>query len=324
LRLGGPNFHEIPINAPIAQAHNNQRDGFHRQSIHRGRVSYEPNSLGGGCPFQAGVRGFTSFPEPVSDHKVRGKPEKFGDHYSQATLFWNSQVPYEKAHIIRGFRFELTKVQVPAIRERTVSMLRNVSDELAKAVADGLGMPLPRPMPRVVEPVRSEVTASPALSLTYRPGDGSIRGRKVAILAAGGVHGPSLARAQTTLSKAGAVVRLLAARLGSLETADGETVEPDATFETMPSVLFDAVLVPDGDAAADELISLGHAREFLRDQFRHGKPIVMLGAGERVVAEAGVPTDDPSDWALVRDLDAFVGAIGKHRNWDRPTDPPRV
>src|SRR5690242_10982704 len=128
LRLGGPNFHEIPINAPIAQAHNNTRDGFHRQAIHRGRVSYEPNSLGGGCPFQAGMRGFTTFPERIADDKVRGKPEKFADHYSQATLFWNSQASYEKAHIIRGFRFELTKVQVPAIRERTVSMLRNVSD----------------------------------------------------------------------------------------------------------------------------------------------------------------------------------------------------
>ena len=137
LRLGGPNFHEIPINAPIAQAHNNQRDGIHRQAIPRGRVAYEPNSLGGGCPFQMGTRGFTSFPEPIAADKVRGKPEKFGDHYSQATLFWNSQTPYEKAHIIRAFRFELTKVQVPAIRERTVAMLRNVSDELAKPVADG-------------------------------------------------------------------------------------------------------------------------------------------------------------------------------------------
>ena len=99
LRLGGPNFHEIPINAPIAQAHNNQRDGFHRQAIHRGRVAYEPNSLGGGCPFQMGARGFTSFPEPIAADKVRGKPEKFGDHYSQATLFWNSQTPVrEGAH----------------------------------------------------------------------------------------------------------------------------------------------------------------------------------------------------------------------------------
>src|SRR6185295_12663093 len=170
LRLGGPNFHEIPINAPIAQAHNNQRDGFHRQAIHRGRVAYEPNSLGGGCPFQAGMRGFTSALEPVAGDKVRGKPEKFAEHYSQATLFWNSQTPWEKAHIVRGFRFELTKVQVPAIRERTVSMLRNVSDDLAQAVADGLGLTMPRPMPRASKPPRSEVTSSPALSLTHRPG----------------------------------------------------------------------------------------------------------------------------------------------------------
>jgi catalase len=110
LRLGGPNFHEIPINASVSQVHNNTRDGFHRQSIHRGRVSYEPNSLAGGCPFQAGAAGFTSFPEPIHDDKVRGKPEKFADHYTQATLFWNSQTPIEKAHIIRAYRFELTKV----------------------------------------------------------------------------------------------------------------------------------------------------------------------------------------------------------------------
>jgi catalase len=319
LRLGGPNFHEIPINAPIAQAHNNQRDGFHRQAIHRGRVSYEPNSLGGGCPFQAGARGFTSFPETIADDKVRGKPEKFADHYSQATLFWNSQAAYEKAHIIRGFRFELTKVQVPAIRERTVSMLRNVSDELAQAVADGLGISMPQAMPRVIKAPRAEVTTSPALSLTHRPGDGSIRGRKVAILIAPGVDARSVTRTQAALSKAGAVVRLLATRLGSV----ADTIEADATFETMPSVLFDAVVVPDGDRAADQLAPLGHVREFLKDHFRHGKAILILGAGARVLAEAGVATND-TDWAIVRDVAAFVEAVGKHRNWDRMTDPPQI
>ena len=202
-RLGGPNFHEIPINSPIAQVHNNQRDGLHRQAIHRGRVAYEPNSLGGGCPFQAGAAGFTSFPEPIAADKLRGKPEKFADHYTQATLFWNSQTPYEKDHIVRGFRFELTKVQVPAIRQRTVSMLRNVSDELAQRVADGIGIKLPKPMPRLVEPPTPEVTVSPALSLTARPGDGSIRGRKIAILVArrhrgtrGGRHGEEPGRSR--------------------------------------------------------------------------------------------------------------------------------
>ena len=150
-RLGGPNFHEIPINAPVAQVHNNQRDGMHRQAIPRGRVAYEPNSLGGGCPFQAGVQGFMSFPQPVDEHKVRGKPEKFAEHYNQATLFWNSQSDVEKQHIIRAFRFELTKVQVAAVRERVVAQLRNVAEELAQAVADGLGMTeLPEPLPKVL------------------------------------------------------------------------------------------------------------------------------------------------------------------------------
>jgi catalase len=161
-RLGGPNFHEIPINAPIAAVHNNQRDGMHRQAVHRGRVAYEPNSLGGGCPFQAGAKGFVSFPQPVREDKVRGKPEKFADHYTQAALFYESQTPVEQAHIVRAFRFELTKVQVPAIRERVVSQLRNVNEDLARQVATGLGIDLPKPQP-ALRPVnsRAEVKRSP-------------------------------------------------------------------------------------------------------------------------------------------------------------------
>jgi catalase len=325
LRLGGPNFHEIPINAPLAQAHNNQRDGFHRQAIHRGRVAYEPNSLGGGCPFQAGAAGFTSFMEPVAGEKVRAKPEKFADHYSQATLFWNSQTPYEKAHIVRGFRFELTKVQVPAIRERTVSMLRNVSDELAQAVADGLGIRLPKPMPRLVDPPRTEVQESPALSLTARPGPGDIRGRRVAILLAPGVEADSVTKTQAALTKGGAVVRLLAARLGAVETEEGKTsLEPDGTLETMPSVLFDALVVPDGQEAAKNFALLGQALEFVKDQYRHCKAILMLGAGRTVVEGAGVLVGKGDDWALTTDVKSFVEAIGRHRNWDRGMDPPMV
>ena len=134
-RLGGPNFHEIPINAPLAAVQNNQRDGMHRQAIHRGRVSYEPNSLGGGCPFQSGAAGFVSFPEPVDQDEMRGHPEKFAEHYNQATLFFESQSAVEQAHIVAAFRFELSKCTVPAIRERVLSMLRNVSADLARRVA---------------------------------------------------------------------------------------------------------------------------------------------------------------------------------------------
>jgi catalase len=324
IRLGGPNFHEIPINSPIAQVHNNQRDGFHRQAIHRGRVSYEPNSLAGGCPFQAGMKGFVSFPQPPEEDKVRGKPEKFADHYSQATLFWNSQTDWEKAHIIRGFRFELTKVQVPAIRERTVSMLRNVSDELAGAVAQGIGIELPKAMPKVLPTPKAEVNASPALSLTARPGDGTIRGRKVAILVADGVDEAGVAEARDALTAQGAVVRVLAARLGGVAGSGGDVLEPDATLETMPSVLFDGVVIPDGEEGADELGSLGHVLEFVKDQYRHCKPILALGGGIAVLEEAGVPTDDEEDWAMARGLEAFMEALAKHRNWDRQIDPPPV
>src|SRR4029077_18989133 len=135
-RLGGPNFHEIQKNAPAAPTHNNQREGMHRQAINRGRVAYEPNSLGGGCPFQAGTAGFTSFPKAIEPNnspvdKVRGKPEKFAEHYAQAKLFFESQTEVEKAHIKGAFRFELSKLTVPAIRVRMVSSLLNVSKELA-------------------------------------------------------------------------------------------------------------------------------------------------------------------------------------------------
>src|SRR6185503_2075880 len=150
-RLGGPNFHEIPINAPLASVHNNQRDGMHRQAIARGRVAYEPNSLGGGCPFQAGTTGFQTFPEEIADDKVRGKPEKFAEHYNQARLFWKSQSDVERSHIVNAFRFELTKVQTVAIRKRMVAGLANVATELAERVAAGLGFDVPEALPKVLD-----------------------------------------------------------------------------------------------------------------------------------------------------------------------------
>jgi len=255
---------------------------------------------------------------------VRGKGEKFGEHFAQATLFWNSQTAYEKAHIIRGFRFELSKVTVPAIRERTVAMLRNVADELAQAVADGLGIPLPRAMPRVASLAQPEITTSPALSLTFRPGDGSIRGRKVAVLLATGVDGESVLATESALTAEGAVVRRVAARLVPVITSGGEPLDPDATFENMPSVLFDGVVVPDGERSANELNSLGQAVEFLRDQYRHCKPILLSGAAGDLAMEAGIPVGDDAEWAVVQDAKAFIGALARHRNWDRATDPPVV
>jgi catalase len=335
-RLGGPNFHEIPINAPIAQVHNNQRDGMHRQAIHRGRVAYEPNSLAGGCPFQAGMAGFRSFPQPVREDKVRGKPEKFADHYTQATLFWRSQTAIEKAHIVRAYRFELTKVQTPAVRERVVAMLANVADDLAQTVADGLGIEVPRPLPRVLEKVpKPEVDASKALSLFARPGDGSVGARRVAMLVADGFERLAYEALHERLAAEGAVPRYVGARLGAVATADGGELEVEITMEAAPSVVWDAVILPDGEQATTKLASEGHALEFIRDQYRHCKAILALGQSSTLLRAASLPAQLPSgedDPGLLEhpgdDVDrafaSFIAALRKHRHWERQTDPPRV
>jgi catalase len=330
-RLGGPNFHEIPINAPIAQVHNNQRDGMHRQAINRGRVSYEPNSLAGGCPFQTGKVGFVSHAEPMSaeSHKVRGKPERFAEHYAQARLFFNSQTPIEQAHIINAFRFELSRVQVPAIRERMIAGLRNVDDTLARTIADGLGMrSLPDPLPKVLEKdITPEVTESPALSLSARPGDGQIRARRIAILVADGANGEPLQRIADRLTANGAVPRFVGSRLGAIETSAGE-IEVDVPVDAMPSVLFDAVVVADGDAE-EMLVRDGRMVEFVKDQYRHCKPILSLSADSPMLRTAGVPPDAPRDAGLIFGsgddaVSAFEAALGRHRVFARETDPPRV
>ncbi len=335
-RLGGPNFHEIPINAPVAPVHNNQRDGMHRQAVHRGRVAYEPNSLGGGCPFQAGAAGggFTSFREPIAADKVRGKADRFADHFTQATLFWNSQTPIERAHILRGFRFELTKVQTPAIRERVVSMLANVDLGLAETLAVELGMEMPAPMPSALEtPARPEVKDSPALSVFSQRGEKTIRTRHVAILVADGVDGRALRTLQSALLAEGAVAKLVGPRLGKVESADGERVDVDATFETTPSVLYDAVAIPGGKGMVDRLSSLGQVLEIVKDQYRHAKTLFVVADSRGLLEKADVPTALPSGEAdpgivladEVEDgLAAFVEAVARHRHFERVVDPPRV
>jgi catalase len=332
-RLGGPNFHQLPINAPVAQAHNNTRDALHQQGVHRGRVAYEPNSLGGGCPFQAGAAGFTSYREPIEADKVRGNPERFADHYTQATLFYNSQTPIEKAHILRGFRFELTKVQTPAVRQRVVAMLLNVDAGLAKSLAAELGMELPKPLPKALKnPARPEVEVSKALSLFALPGDGSIRTRHIAILVADGVDGEAATTLHAGLLAQGAVPRLLGVRLGTIETKQGESLDVEGTLETMASVLFDAVALIDGSEA---LGSVGQALEFLKDQYRHAKPILALGAGAELLTTAGLPATlasgagDPglliaASGTASKALPDFVKAIARHRHFERAMDPPPV
>ena len=180
---------------------------------------------------------------------MRGKPEKFAEHYTQATLFWNSQTRLEKAHIVRAFRFELTRVQTPAIRKRVVSQLANVSPKLADAVAAGLGMKTPPPLKKRPSKIETpEVSVSPALSLFARPGEAGVRTRRVAILAVDGVVAAPLIKVHAQLAAAGAVPRFVGASMNAVASAEGVEIPIEISMEAAPSAMWDAIVLPDGGA----------------------------------------------------------------------------
>src|SRR5688572_6733106 len=266
IRLGGPNFHEIPINRPVAPLHNNQRDGFMRQTINRGQTSYNPNTLGGGCPFQAkaDMSGFASHAERIDAQKIRERSPSFHDHFSQATLFFKSQSEVEQNHIIKALRFELGKVETVPIRERMLFLLAQVDKELANRVGQGLGAAVPAKLekpinmsvpgdvdPKKVQPKRAvqEMDVSPALRMIDNPNfpTDTIKTRKIAFLVADGFDDAALLDMKQTLMTAGAVVMTVAPRLGVLTGANGTEVKADFSFLTGSSVLFDAFYIPDGE-----------------------------------------------------------------------------
>jgi len=341
-RLGGPNFHEIPINRPVAEMHNNQRDGHMRQSINVGRVVYHPNTLGGGCPMQAGgaAGGFVSHPEAIDGQKVRERGEKFFDHFSQATLFWNSQSDPEKQHIVQALRFELGKVEVPEVRERMVGMLAQVDRTLAEQVAQGLGLAVPKlagPLnlsvpadadPKTYEPVarKQAVARSQALSMASTVKD-SAETRKVAILAADGVDGDEIDAMRRALLAAGAVPKIVAPHGGSLKPGAGAAPAVDFTLLTVGSVLFDAVFIPGGAASTSALAGDATAVLFVREAYKHCKAVAASGTGLAVLEAAGVDARDVlarREGVNAQLTGAFIEAIAQHRDWGREAKAQNV
>lgn len=345
-RLGSPNFHEIPINRSIAPVHNNQRDGHMRQEINMGRVSYHPNSLGGGCPYQAKIAegGFTSFNERIDAHKVRERSESFNDHFGQAKLFFNSQTTVEKSHIVKALRFELGKVDTTAIRVRMLGLLAQVDKELATKVAEGLGAQVPpmpeQPMNHGVSPenemgrqepqtVAQSVTSSDALTLLKNPtNSATIASRKVAIICTDGVSENCVMNMKTALVKADAKGFVVAPHLGSVATDTDGAIGADFSFLTASSVLFDAVYIPDG-LGLNEMAEEADINEFLNDAYKHCKVIgadgkatsllsAMNFAGSISNEDGGVVlASEPASGSFAQD---FIAAMGEHRFWDRETN----
>lgn len=340
-RLGSPNFHEIPINRPISPVNNNQRDGHMRQTIVTDKTSYEPNTLGGGCPFQAKAveGGFTSYTERIDANKIRERSKSFFDHFSQAKLFFNSQSQPEKEHLIKALTFELGKVKTPAIRIRMLGLLSQVEITLAEKVAEGLGAKVPKPEfplnhsmpadgnPRDFQPISVEqgIDSSSALSMknTIKKPDT----RKVAVLASGGVDDKSFNSITASLKKAKALPVLIAPHLGNIVSKSGNQIKADESFLTASSVLFDAVYVPGGQKSIETLLTIPEAAEFINQSYKHFKPIGVNKEAIELLKQTDVITkfhkdgDDKQLFAegvlIDKGTEEFIKGVAHHRYWDR-------
>lgn len=320
-RLGGPNFHEIPINRGVCPFHNNQRDAQHRQTLDKGRAAYEPNSIDNGWPREtppaAQGGGFESYPERIEGHKIRQRSESFGDHFSQATLFYNSLSTPEREHVIAAYSFELAKVERMAIRERQVhQILANIDLELATRVAANIGVPAPQGPSVALRP--SVLQQSPALSQANLL-SGTIKSRKVAVLIADGVDGQAIATLASALLAEGAHAKLIGPSAAPVRTADGNVLTPDASMGGMPSIAFDAVFVPGGANAAKALAGDGEALHYLLEAYKHLKPIAAVGeAGDLIHGLRLQPDAGLLIGATPGDIQAdFFTALAQHRIWAR-------
>ncbi|NWO55130.1 catalase HPII [Chromohalobacter salexigens] len=325
LRLGGPNFHEIPINQPVCPFHNNQRDSMHRQTINKGQASYEPNSIDDGYPSETPPApengGFETVNERVDANKIRARSASFGDHYSQATLFWNSQTDVEKEHIIAAYTFELSKVERPWIRERVIQkILPNIDLELARRVGENHGIETPAEKPAPAEELgNGSQQASEALSLMARlPHD--IKYRKVALLVADGVDGDQVEALKAKLEAEGAKGIVIAPSMAPVKASNGQQVVPDAMLNGLPSVTLDSVIVVGGAESAKALSQSGLGLYYVQEAYKHLKAIAAIGEGRDLLSAAGVPTQEDGIFlgATVDDVfTPFTEAMGQHRVWPR-------
>ena len=324
-RLGGPNFHEIPINRPVCPYHNFQRQGMHRQDIDTNPANYEPNSINDNWPREtppaAEGGGFESYQERVEGNKVRDRSPSFGEYYSQPRLFWLSQTPVEQQHIIGAYSFELSKVARPYIRERVVDHLLNIDIALAQGVADNLGIALTAdqlntpPAPDV-----NGLKKDDSLSLYAVPG-GEIKGRQVALLLSDGVKSADVLAVLQSLQSVGVHTKLLAAHMGQVVADDGSVLPVDATFSGLPSLTFDAVFVPDGNI--DALLLSGDSRYFLLEAYKHLKVIGLSGDARRFKAQFALQDDEEEEGIVAGQnadssmMSAFTDAMKAHRVWAR-------
>jgi catalase len=331
IRLGGPNFNQIPINRPHAPVDDNFRDGFSQQAVHEGRTPYLPNGVGGGCPFLAPDEegGFIHVPRVVDGAKVRERGPD--DPYAQATLFWNSMSDVEQDHIADAYTFELGKVEVPGVVERMVRRLVHVHPDLARRVCYGLGLDVDA-LPPTAEPedVRDEdapdasggLTESPALSMITED-EAPPDGRVVHVLADDGADLAGIRTVRDAIVDAGAIAHVIATHKGRIVgKRASDQLLVDRSFHTACAAEADALVMAGGAGLADDPGVIAYVQE----AYRHHKPIAAWGDGTALLAAAGRDTDEPGVVVADRSSKTFaksvLDSLAVHRHWERAPEHP--
>ena len=335
LRLGGPNFTEIPINRTLSLVTNNQRDGPHRMTINKGKTAYNPNSLNNDYP-KPGMdekEGYVHYAEAVSGKIVRERSESFKDHYSQATLFWNSMSDPEKQHIIKAFQFEIGKLNNKETRQKVVDMFNNVDHELAVQIAKAVGTspPTRKPQPPKKAP---KLQASKALSMENTIKN-TIKTRKIAVLAMDGFNGKEFSSVKAALEKQGAKIEVISQFLSPIKSQDGQEIEVDKHYVSASSVMYDAVYIPGGQQSIDTMKQQWYVINFINEAFKHCKAIGATSEAVGLLAETDImevklaetkgKAEVVSDKGVVTSQaapteafnEAVIVAIAQHRHWIR-------
>ena len=311
-RLGSANFHQIPVNAPQCPFANQQRDGHMQMARPQGRVAYEPSSLAPDSPRESPDIGFRSAALAESGNKGRIRAERFADHYSQARQFYRSQTGHEQAHIASALVFELSKVEHAHVPQAMVGHLRHIDEDLARRVADGLGLESLPSAPPAAAPVQ-DLPPSPALQIIGKMKD-TLAGRSIGILVADGSERTAVEALMGAAIRAGASVKIVAPKVGGAKLADGVLLAADGQLAGTPSVLFDAVAILLSEDGAKRLSAEAAAIDFVRDAFGHLKAMAIDRGGQVLLQAAGIRPD--AGVVTADDVTAFLAAA-KTRQWDR-------
>lgn len=301
-RLGGPNFNQIPINRPVNEVHNNQRDAMHQMNINSGQVAYHKNALNNNDPHPIPKEegGYEHYQEKVEGHKIRKRSESFKDYYSQAKLYLNSLSQAEYDHTVDGFSFEIGMCNSIMVKQNAVNQLNKVDRTLAERVAKNVGVEVPEEN----EEVQSDAKDS---QLTMEKYDIPIAAHSVAVLVNGNIDVDTL----KSYAKTFAENDLNYAFVGQYPENLSEDFGITETFDTAHSTLFDSTIVlSDGSDIKPQV------EEFVELTYKHNKPLIVNKAASQGLGNAKLKIDAPGVF-VSDEPETIVKAFDRARYWDR-------